>query len=89
MHQRFEMFHERLEHVYSQAEIPTIPAGSPSSNSSVNREYFRAIRDHLRRAVDASVVLDFRPRVSPIRADSRGSFRSNSSRCAEHDEVTR
>ena len=28
LHQRFETFHERLEHVYSQAEMPAMPAAS-------------------------------------------------------------
>ena len=40
LHQRFETFHERLEHVYSQAEMPAMPAASPSSNSSINRNIF-------------------------------------------------
>ena len=31
LHQRFETFHGRPKHVYSQAEMPTMPAASPSS----------------------------------------------------------
>ena len=64
--QRFETFHERPKHVYSQAEMPTMPAASPSSNSSINRNIFGPYGNITPWACTANLVETNGKGISPI-----------------------